>query len=86
MFTAVDDNMSSIVEAAVDGVTISGLVCGDPPACYLADVDKDGEVGVIDLLSVIDQWGTDGSADVNGDGVVDVGDLLAIVDSWGQCP
>ena len=49
-------------------------------------VDKDGEVGVIDLLSVIGQWGTDGSADVNGDGVVDVGDLLAIVDSWGQCP
>jgi V8-like Glu-specific endopeptidase len=86
MFTAVDDNMSSIVEAAVDGVSISESVCGDPPACYLADVDKDGEVGVIDLLAVIDQWGTGGSADVNGDGVVDVGDLLAIVDAWGQCP
>jgi Zn-dependent metalloprotease len=86
MFTAVDDNMSSIVEAAVDGVSISESVCGDPPACYLADVDKDGEVGVIDLLAVIDQWGTGGSADVNGDGVVDVGDLLAIVDTWGPCP
>jgi hypothetical protein len=52
----------------------------------MADIDKDGVVGVADLLMVIDQWGTDGSADVNVDGIVNVADLLAIVDAWGSCP
>ncbi|MBC8201770.1 MAG: hypothetical protein H8E86_06940 [Planctomycetes bacterium] len=51
------------------------------------DINGDGNVGVNDLLAVIDQWGQPGgSADVNGDGTVDVSDLLTVVGNWGQCP
>ena len=57
--------------------------CGGEP-CE-GDLNEDGAVAVADLLTVIDQWGTSGSADINGDGIVDVTDLLAIVGNWGPC-
>ena len=57
--------------------------CGGEP-CE-GDINEDGAVAVADLLTVIDQWGTGGSADINGDGIVDVTDLLAIVGNWGPC-
>ena len=44
-----------------------------------------GVVDVIDLLAVIDGWGTD-SSDMNGDGTTDVLDLLAVIAGWGTCP
>jgi len=49
-----------------------------------ADTDGNGVVDVIDLLAVIDGWGTD-SSDMNGDGTTDVLDLLAVIDGWGDC-
>ena len=49
-----------------------------------ADVDGSGDVNVVDLLAVIDHWGTDGG-DVNGDGTTDVLDLLSVIDTWGLC-
>jgi len=58
--------------------------CGGEP-CE-GDLNEDGAVAVADLLTVIDQWGSSGSADINGDGIVDVTDLLAIVGNWGPCP
>jgi hypothetical protein len=55
------------------------------PAC-VGDISEDGEIGVGDLLSIIDQWGlTDSPADVNTDGIVDVSDLLLMVGNWGAC-
>jgi hypothetical protein len=82
-FTVEDDMMyPSVVEAGVDNFKVTTAYCS---ACYLADINKDGGVGVTDLLMVIDQWGTDGIADINSDGTVDVSDLLAIVDAWGPC-
>ena len=86
LFTCADEDGPSVVEAGLDSVRFTRTYCSVPPACYMADIDKDGVVGVIDLLMVIDQWGTDGTADVNVDGIVDVADLLAIVDAWGSCP
>ena len=83
-FTVGDLNAASIVEAAVDAVKIGYNYCNDT-ACA-GDVNGDGEIGVTDILAVIAQWGTNGSADVNGDGEVDVSDLLLIVGSWGNCP
>ncbi|MDP6692801.1 MAG: S8 family serine peptidase [Phycisphaerales bacterium] len=58
---------------------------GDP---CVGDINGDGAVGVADLLSVVDAWGTciGCSADIDGDGTVGVSDLLAIVDAWGVCP
>lgn len=50
-----------------------------------ADVDRDGLVGIGDLLHVIDAWGAcDGcDADINLDGQVGVTDLLAVIGVWG---
>jgi len=52
-----------------------------------ADVDISGSVDVIDLLEVIDSWGTCAScpADVVLNGIVDVSDLLMVVGNWGPC-
>ncbi|MBC8309914.1 MAG: YHYH protein [Planctomycetes bacterium] len=48
------------------------------------DVNVDGAVGVGDVLTIIDSWGTsDENADCNGDGIVSVGDLLMLIDEWG---
>ena len=56
-----------------------------PTACE-GDINTDGDVGVTDLLAVIDAWGQQKSAaDVNGDGIVNVADLLAVVGNWGDC-
>jgi len=48
-----------------------------------ADITGDGVVDVLDLLQVLGQWGTAGSADVTGDGIVDVLDLLEVLGAWG---
>jgi hypothetical protein len=55
-----------------------------------ADFNQDGTVDVIDLLTLLDEWGTciDGEscpADLNGDDAVDVLDLLMLLDAWGSC-
>ena len=51
-----------------------------------ADVTGDGVIDTLDLLAIIDAWGTaDPDADINGDGIVDVLDLLAVLAGWGPC-
>ena len=50
-----------------------------------ADTDGDGVVGVLDLLKIIEDWGTPDS-DLNGDGTTDVLDLLQVIEQWGSCP
>ena len=50
-----------------------------------ADITGDGVVDVLDLLEVLGQWGTSGSADITGDGTVDVLDLLEVLAAWGPC-
>ncbi len=54
------------------------------PPCP-ADITGDGIVDVLDLLEVLSQWGTAGSADITGDGIVDVLDLLEVLSAWGAC-
>jgi C1A family cysteine protease len=50
------------------------------------DITSDGWVDVLDLLQVIDMWGTSNEvADLNGDNMVDVSDLLVVVANWGAC-
>jgi hypothetical protein len=58
---------------------------------YPGDLTGDGNVDVVDLLTLVDAWGTeegdgafDPAADTNGDCFVDVVDLLTIVYDWGQ--
>ncbi len=59
--------------------------CGELfPDCP-ADVTGDDVVDVLDLLEVLAQWGSAGSADITGDGIVDVLDLLEVLAAWGPC-
>ncbi len=83
-FVCGDLNAGSVIEAAVDAVSIKDSYC-DEVSCS-ADINGDNVVDVTDLLEVVGSWGASGGpADVNGDGTVDVGDLLAVVDAWGAC-
>jgi hypothetical protein len=51
--------------------------CGDP---------ADGDVGVLDFLALLAQWGQVGaSCDIDGGGV-GVTDFLALLANWGPCP
>jgi hypothetical protein len=82
-FYTEDLDPQSVVEAAVDGVTLLQIDCD---SCT-GDVTGDGVVGVNDILEVIAHWGPcqGCDADVTGDGVVGTGDLLAVLDAWGAC-
>ena len=50
------------------------------------DLDMSGSVGTSDLLDLLAQWGTPGSADFDGNGIVGTSDLLALLANWGPCP
>jgi hypothetical protein len=85
-FVCGDLNAGSVIEAAVDGVTLSKSYCDDTTSCP-GDISGDGTVDVTDLLAVVAAWGnTGGPEDVDGDGEVNVGDLLTVVEAWGACP
>jgi hypothetical protein len=60
----------------------------DASAPCPADLDGDGNVGVVDMLALLSAWGSDpaGAADLDGDGEVSVVDLLALLAAWGPCP
>ena len=70
----------AIIRVAVPG----GPVC----AADIAPAGGDGQVGVADLLAVINSWGPCAgcAADVTGDDQVGVADLLAVIAAWGPCP
>jgi hypothetical protein len=72
-------------EVTVEAGTISVVAEIDPcPADVAGD---DGAVDTLDLLAVLNAWGSSGSdADVDGDGTVGVADLLEVLAAWGQCP
>jgi hypothetical protein len=84
-FIAQDLGTGSVIEAAVDGVGLQTLLCGNP--CP-GDINGSGTVNVEDLLAVIGAWGAIGAnpADVTGNGIVNVEDLLAVINAWGTCP
>ncbi len=83
-FVCGDLNAGSVIEAAVDGVSLSRSFC-DEASCT-GDISGDGIVDVTDILAVVGAWGNAGGPeDVNDDGIVNVGDLLTIVDAWGPC-
>ncbi len=61
---------------------------GDPPIPCPWDVDNDGTVGAVDLLSLLTAWGPCKGCptDFDGDGNVGATDLLALLVNWGPCP
>ena len=59
---------------------------GIPDECdCIGDINGDGSVSVLDLILLIDAWGsTDSPAcDLDGDGFVGVLDIVALVSEWG---
>ncbi len=47
--------------------------------------DGDGQVGIVDFLAVLAQWGSPGSCDFDGGGV-GINDFLELLANWGPCP
>lgn len=81
-FQAVDAGVGgSIVEAAVDDISILGYDCAPPTVP--GDINADGIVNGQDLTLLLGQWGASGGpADINGDGIVDGQDLATLVSAW----
>ncbi|MEE9212548.1 MAG: choice-of-anchor B family protein, partial [Phycisphaeraceae bacterium] len=84
-YTANDADAQSIVEAGVDGLTITSLQCEG--SCD-ADLSGDGSVGPFDLAQLLGAWGPNPGhpADFDGDGNVGPFDLAVLLGSWGPCP
>jgi hypothetical protein len=57
-----------------------------PDPCPWDCGDNDGEIGIVDFLAVLAQWGNPGSCDVDGNNVVEINDFLALLANWGPCP
>jgi hypothetical protein len=53
----------------------------------IIDLDGNGAVGTADLLTLLNEWGTNlgGPPDFNGDGNVGTADLLMLLEAWGSC-
>lgn len=71
-----------------DTMMVTAIGPQEPVTPCEEDLDRDGTVGSIDLLSLLVQWGTDpgGPPDFDGDGTVDASDLLQLLVAWGPCP
>jgi hypothetical protein len=69
----------------IDDIEILGVEEGIP--CP-PDLDDDGAVNVIDLLMLLDAWGTNGPGAGIAEplDVVNISDLLMLLDAWGACP
>lgn len=87
-FTASDTGDPSIVEAAVDTVSITGVVGGSSPPPCPGDVDGDRRVDFSDVIGVLSLWGTSGPAgDTNASGRVDFDDIIRVLSLWNTtCP
>ena len=74
-------------EAAGDGRYAGhATMCADITCDCPADLDFDGNVGLDDLLILLDAWGEKGSpADLDGSGTVGWRDLLMLLAAWGPC-
>ncbi len=72
-----------------DGTSEDSDGNGIPDECECPwDLDGNGSIDHPDLVTLIDQWGTNpgGPPDFDGDGVVAVPDLLTLLAAWGPCP
>lgn len=88
----VHTNSVESVAFSLDGNTLSSgsadgkvLLWAVTIAQVVADVNGDGVVNILDLISVNAHFGATGqhTADVNGDGVVDIADLVLVANALG---
>lgn len=81
-FSAADFGSGGVIEAGLDGFTITGAVC-DASNCA-ADLDGSGGVGTADLLLLLAAWGSGAGGDTTGDGQTGTADLLELLSEWGR--
>jgi len=55
------------------------------PPCPWDCADGDGDVGIVDFLVVLAEWGNPSPCDFDGGGV-GITDFLALLANWGPCP
>ena len=68
--------------AVIDNVSFQAVPCC-PWDCEVGNAD--GNVGIIDFLTLLAQWGGPGSCDFDGGGV-GINDFLELLANWGPCP
>ena len=74
-----DENLPGATSGTLSltlSVTVTGV--GNP-----FDLNGDGVVDGADLASLLNQWGSAGSADFDDDGIVGGADLAALLNAWG---
>jgi len=85
-FIAEDLGSGSVVEAGVDGISLTKTECIDEEDCPGDVVGDDGVVNVEDVLALLAAFGgSDPAYDIDADGTVDVDDLLIVIAAWGEC-
>ncbi len=57
-----------------------------PGPCPWDCGDNDGNIGIVDLLALLSQWGGPGACDFDADGMLGITDLLKLLANWGRCP
>lgn len=86
-FIVTDQGAGSVIEAGIDGVTISGLECENVVACP-ADLNNDEELDFFDVSLFLIAFGnSDPLADFDGDGQFDFFDVSAFLIAFSAgCP
>ncbi len=84
---SLDGNLLAFKVFFDDGsVAIYVAILGELPPP--SDIDEDGDIGIVDFMLVLDEWGPcddcdDCPADVDGDCQVGIIDLLFVLATWG---
>lgn len=80
-FDASDLGNASVVEAAVDAISVDAFLCDDG-GC-LADWNGDGELNFFDVAGFLDAFSAqDSAADLTNDGIFDFFDVAAFLDAF----
>jgi hypothetical protein len=81
------DGGDRVLEGDGDGLATVDMGAYELDTPCTADLDGDGSVGALDLVTLINAWGATGEnpADLNGDGEVGVYDLIELIGQWGNC-
>ena len=71
-----------------EGPVLIGVYEDEPWTDCLGDLTGDGQVGSVDLGTMLAFWGpcVGCNADLDGDGVVRASDLGMLLGAWGDCP
>jgi photosystem II stability/assembly factor-like uncharacterized protein len=71
--------------AGTYGRSVFSISIASAPCPWDCAEPADGDVGVVDFLALLAQWGAPGSCDFDGGGVA-VTDFLELLAHWGPCP